>query len=82
MRKPYVILFFFFFALPFCVQNHLLLASQVIFLIMSKLWSVCHLEITIPVGWVLNTVNQEGSFRLAVPAAEFTDLFPNFGSIL
>ena len=31
--------------------------SQVLFLIMSKLCSVCRLEITAPVTWALNTNN-------------------------
>ena len=37
-----------------CIKSHILfLTSQVLFLIMSKLCSVYHLEITVPVGWLL-----------------------------
>ena len=52
-----VIFLFFNFAILDCIQTHLLLASQVLFLIMSKLWSVYCLEITVLVGWVLNSNN-------------------------
>ena len=38
-------------------ESHILLTSQVLFLIVSKLWSVYRLEITILVGWALNTNN-------------------------
>ena len=40
------------------VKNHTLLTSQVLFLIMSKLWNVYCLEITILVGCMLNTNNK------------------------
>ena len=36
-----------------CIKNHIFFTSQVLFLIMSKLWSVYRLEIAVPVGLAL-----------------------------
>ena len=47
--------FFFKFCRFNCIKRHILLTSRVLFWIMCKVWSVYHLEVTVPVGWALKT---------------------------